>query len=848
MTASANFNPELSVIVPVYNVAPYLRKCLDSILNQTFKNIEIIIVSDGPEEDNKICAEYAAKDSRIIFIKDIGKGLGGARNAGIDIARGKYIAFVDSDDWLEPEYLEKMHSAMQSSSKIDLVQCGTNIVFEGKTDLILKRNDENYFAINQSGEFKLKNDFFGKINVGSWNKLYKKELIKKYNLRFPEKMCNEDAYFSWAYFSICQNVYFIPDKLYNYLRRNNSLMALTFNKSLGEKVLHHLQVGEMFYNFLQKNKLWNKRKDAFWNAYIVCWWFICNNADEPTKEVGYAMAKKLLSNKKIPKNQHELQKIKTLSYSNFNSGNSSSWKESICFCGLTFIKIFHKTDTARYKLFGILPIIKTIFSNQNKEIKFLGLTVYKRTIINNHKKYYLFGLPYKSKKLNHKFYNINGTNNKIIIVENGSERTLEYKETIPGLNISIAGSNNTIKLHKPYKFNNYFWDIDSQNASIEIFENTEINNFNVRCKFGYQQQLTIGAHTTIAGANANLDENSGLILGKNCMLGGYIFFAPSDGHSILDKTSNTIINSIKHPILIGDNVWIGAYSIILKNTSIPNNTIIAASSVVSKSFTDENTIIGGNPAKIIKKNVIWNRTNPFFLNKYLEIETSKNDTLYQSIPDCLGKDCLWKLIKDYEFESVLDLGAGEGIQSRFFQKNGKKVTAIVGDETSNFKKENFDNINLVFKDFLKYTPTEKFDCIWASHILEHQFNIGLFLDKTYNSLKDNGILALTVPPRETLAGGGHLYYFSPGNLIYHLLCHGFDLRNMRLKEYGYNLSIICHKRPDFTPLQSSFAEAIRTFENYLPAYVSEQIQHYRNEHPSPWGGHERIPENINYEW
>ena len=144
------------------------------------------------------------------------------------------------------------------------------------------------------------------------------------------------------------------------------------------------------------------------------------------------------------------------------------------------------------------------------------------------------------------------------------ERTLGDKETISGLNISIAGSNNTIKLHKPYKFNNCFWDIDSQNVSIEIFEHTEINNFNVRCKFGHQQQLTIGAYTTIAGANANLDENSGLILGKNCMLGGCIFFAPSDGHSILDKTSNTIINSIKHPILIGDNVWIGAYSIILK--------------------------------------------------------------------------------------------------------------------------------------------------------------------------------------------------------------------------------------------------------------------------------------------
>lgn len=120
MTASANFNPELSVIVPVYNVAPYLRKCLDSILNQTFKNIEIIIVSDGPEEDNKICAEYAAKDSRIIFIKDIGKGLGGARNAGIDIARGKYIAFVDSDDWLEPETYERALSYNKDSDIIIL--------------------------------------------------------------------------------------------------------------------------------------------------------------------------------------------------------------------------------------------------------------------------------------------------------------------------------------------------------------------------------------------------------------------------------------------------------------------------------------------------------------------------------------------------------------------------------------------------------------------------------------------------------------------------------------------------------------------------------------------------------
>ena len=621
MTASANFNPELSVIVPVYNVAPYLRKCLDSILNQTFKNIEIIIVSDGPEEDNKICAEYAAKDSRIIFIKDIGKGLGGARNAGIDIARGKYIAFVDSDDWLEPEYLEKMHSAMQSSSKIDLVQCGTNIVFEGKTDLILKRNDENYFAINQSGEFKLKNDFFGKINVGSWNKLYKKELIKKYNLRFPEKMCNEDAYFSWAYFSICQNVYFIPDKLYNYLRRNNSLMALTFNKSLGEKVLHHLQVGEMFYNFLQKNKLWNKRKDAFWNAYIVCWWFICNNADEPTKEVGYAMAKKLLSNKKIPKNQHELQKIKTLSYSNFNSGNSSSWKESICFCGLTFIKIFHKTDTARYKLFGILPIIKTIFSNQNKEIKFLGLTVYKRTIINNHKKYYLFGLPYKSKKLNHKFYNINGTNNKIIIVENGSERTLGYKETIDGLNISISGNDNLVKLIKPFKFEGAKFIICSNHSSI-IIEKTPRFMWQIKMVGGDNQSFTFGEGSDISyfGEVHLLDDNAAVSIGKDCMFAGQTSIWASDAHAVYDINTRKVLNKVSPPLKIADHCWIAQGVKFTKNASIAKNTVVAGSSVVTKKFTDENVIIAGNPGKIVKNNINWDRCSALAMEEKLKNE------------------------------------------------------------------------------------------------------------------------------------------------------------------------------------------------------------------------------------
>lgn len=133
--------PEISIIVPTFKTAKYLPKCLDSILNQTFQDFEIIIVSDGPDEDHKIADEYAQKDNRITVLKDIKKDLGGARNAGIKSAKGKYFCSIDSDDWIEPTYLEKMYSAITSAEDVDIAQCGTEIVFEGTVDKNLLKND-----------------------------------------------------------------------------------------------------------------------------------------------------------------------------------------------------------------------------------------------------------------------------------------------------------------------------------------------------------------------------------------------------------------------------------------------------------------------------------------------------------------------------------------------------------------------------------------------------------------------------------------------------------------------------------------------------------------------------------
>lgn len=109
--------PKISIIVPVYKAEPYLRKCIDSILNQTFKDFELILVDDGsPDRCGEICDEYALKDSRIKIIHKENSGRSSARNVGLDIAQGEYIGFVDSDDWIEPDMYEVLYSKAKIES------------------------------------------------------------------------------------------------------------------------------------------------------------------------------------------------------------------------------------------------------------------------------------------------------------------------------------------------------------------------------------------------------------------------------------------------------------------------------------------------------------------------------------------------------------------------------------------------------------------------------------------------------------------------------------------------------------------------------------------------------------
>ena len=186
---------ELSIIVPVYKVEKQLEQCIRSILNQSFTNFELILVDDGsPDKCGEICDEYEKKDKRIKVIHKKNGGLSDARNAGLDIAKGKYIGFVDSDDIIHPEMYERMYNFINKYN-VDIVQCKFK-KFKSIEDINKLSNINNtnieYYTSKEAIMDMIDNN---KINVNTWNKLYKRELFE--NERFPKGKIHEDEFLTY---------------------------------------------------------------------------------------------------------------------------------------------------------------------------------------------------------------------------------------------------------------------------------------------------------------------------------------------------------------------------------------------------------------------------------------------------------------------------------------------------------------------------------------------------------------------------------------------------------------------------------------------------------------------------
>ena len=245
----------ISVIIPVYNVEPYLRKCLDSVVNQTYKDLEILIIDDGSTDGSgAVCDEYADADERIRVFHTENRGLSCARNLGLDEAKGEWIGFVDSDDWIEPDMYEVLiDRALETGA--DVVECGVYREYPDKA--IENRKKSFMFADVGAVHALLRGENFNTV----WNKLWRYKSLEA--IRFPEGIVYEDIATTYKvlYYSEC--VCTIPVSKYHHSQRQGSISKTSSLKSFADNWVSNKERYEFLKEIIDDEE---KRKILEWCA------------------------------------------------------------------------------------------------------------------------------------------------------------------------------------------------------------------------------------------------------------------------------------------------------------------------------------------------------------------------------------------------------------------------------------------------------------------------------------------------------------------------------------------------------------------------------------------------------
>ena len=214
---------KISVIIPMYKVEKYLKKCIESVLKQTYTNLEIILVDDGsPDNCGEICEEYKKKDSRIKVIHKENGGLSDARNKGIDVATGKYVTFIDSDDFIEKNYVEFLYNLIRKYNA-DISIGSHKIIYN---NIIIDKSTYKEFSEN-SEKILEKILYDDGVDLSAWGKLYKIKLFD--GIRFPKGRLYEDSATTYKLIHLANVIAVSSRPIYNYVMRNNSISQGDFN-------------------------------------------------------------------------------------------------------------------------------------------------------------------------------------------------------------------------------------------------------------------------------------------------------------------------------------------------------------------------------------------------------------------------------------------------------------------------------------------------------------------------------------------------------------------------------------------------------------------------------------------
>lgn len=248
-------NPKVSLIIPVYKMEHYISYTLDSILNQTFSNFEVIVVDDGsPDDSGNIADEYSKKDNRIKVIHQKNKGAGPARNKGIDLAKGEYLMFPDADDILEPTMIERMIRGLEDKN-VDVIMCSTSDMIQKSNGEIEKINyprNEIYLTNKEELRDKYIDLYIDSLSHGTNTKMYKSSIVDTYNIRFPDLRRSQDIIFNNRYFDKAASFLLISDVLYNYRVSEHNVFVSKLPNNIFDIII------ELNNDITKLLKKWNK--------------------------------------------------------------------------------------------------------------------------------------------------------------------------------------------------------------------------------------------------------------------------------------------------------------------------------------------------------------------------------------------------------------------------------------------------------------------------------------------------------------------------------------------------------------------------------------------------------------
>jgi glycosyltransferase involved in cell wall biosynthesis len=249
----------ISVIVPVYNSEVFLEKCLSSLINQRYKNLEIIVINDGSSDRSlEIIEGFANRDERVMLVSQENRGQSHARNVGIRKATGDYLIFVDSDDWLDSTFIEKLHSKIVEEN-VDIVVCAHKVHNINKVREIKINSTINSCL---SSEMAFKYLLENKISHVCWAKMYRSHIVKDCGYFFPEGKTNEDLLIVSIWIHSSSSVYILNECLYNHNDRDGSI-----TNSFTEKFTDLLDILDMLYEYLVDKEAYNSFEREFRSKY-----------------------------------------------------------------------------------------------------------------------------------------------------------------------------------------------------------------------------------------------------------------------------------------------------------------------------------------------------------------------------------------------------------------------------------------------------------------------------------------------------------------------------------------------------------------------------------------------------